>query len=293
MSEPTPSSGSTDEQAALDRSLSPSRTVERLEHYLWLYHEQTRLVVAEFGPTANRNLRYGPDERHLIDHFPASGEPGTRPLLVFLHGGFWQALSKDAAGYPALACRSVGVDFAAINYRLGQTTRLTGIVDDVRAALEFLGEHADELGFDRRRVVLAGHSAGAHLAAMIVARGGVGSLDVVGASLIGGVFDLEPVRRSYVNDVMRMTSDEAEALGPAALVPELRCPVLVTYAELDTPEFARQSRLLADRWSVHLPVNLAPPQLGLNHFNSPMELADPASSLFLATVAMAAGDVAD
>jgi arylformamidase len=269
----------------LDAQLSPSRTVERLDHYLWLYNRQSELARASFGGTAELDVAYGPDPRHRLDYFPC-GTAGA-PLLVFVHGGFWQALSKDASSFPAPACRSVGFDFAAIGYRLGQTTPLAGIVADVARALTMLGDEP-RFGFDRDRVVVAGHSAGAHLAAMMLVDGTVTSLSVRGGSLIGGVFDLEPVRRSYVNEVMRLTPDEARALSPVAREPRLRCPVLITYAQLDTVEFARQSTALAAAWAPFLPVHLAPPQPGLNHFNSPMDLADPESHLFTSTVGLLA-----
>ncbi len=268
-------------QLELDRALSPSLTVDRLEHYLWLYAEQSRLARASLDDVAHLDLAYGPDERHRLDAF-ACGKPGA-PLLVYLHGGFWQALAKDDASFAGPACRAAGVHFAAIGYRLGQTTRLAGIVNDVRLGLEELGERAPSIGFDPSRVVLIGHSAGAHLAAMVAATGGVESLDLAGVSLVGGVFDLEPVRHSYVNEVMQLTADDVGPLSPVRFDAPVGCQVLITYAEHDTAEFVRQSVALAERWSVAP----EPPQLGLNHFNSPMDLADPASRLFRRTVALA------
>ncbi|MEZ5228906.1 MAG: hypothetical protein R2710_20260 [Acidimicrobiales bacterium] len=118
---------------------------------------------------------------------------------------------------------------------------------------------------------------------MVAATGGVDSLDIAGVSLIGGVFDLAPVQRSYVNDVMQLSDSDVAALSPVRLEPPSGVRVLVTYAELDTPEFQRQSEMLADRWGT----DLEPPQPGLNHFNSPMDLADPASRLFRHTLALA------
>ena len=266
-------------QRLIDEQLSPSRTVDRLEHYLWLYGEQSRLVRAEFGSNAHLDVSYGPDPRHTLDVFPC-GINGA-PLLVFVHGGFWQALSKNESSFPAMACRSAGVHFAALSYRLGQTTPLASIVDDVRDALASLGERADEIGFDSSRVVVAGHSAGAHLAAMVAATGGTGTIDIAGISLIGGVFDLEVVRQSYVNDVMQLSPEVATAFSPVTLPPP-PCPALITYAELDTDEFVRQSIALAEAWSPT--AMLEPAQLGLNHFNSPLDLADPDSRLFRHTV---------
>jgi arylformamidase len=274
-------------KAALDLDFSPSKTVERIEHYIWLYAEQSRLARAAVGSSAQLGLAYGPDERHVLDYFPCAGRGA--PLVVFIHGGFWQALSKDFASFPAPAMRAGGVNYVAISYRLGETTRLDGIVHDVVTALAFLVARAPELGFDTGRIVLAGHSAGAHLAAMAAVRGVAGLPALAGLHLIGGVFNLLPVRLSYVNDVMRM--DEAEALrnSPAHQTPLLRCPVAMTWAEHETPGFHRQSQALAAAWRLLMPALEVYIQPGLNHFNSLMDLADPGSRMTRATLDLAHG----
>lgn len=275
-----------DDKAELDRQYAPSRTVERLDHYIWLYGEQSRLARERFGSAARLGVSYGADPRHRLDYFP-TGAAGA-PLVVFIHGGFWQALSKDFASFPALALTGAGVNYAAISYRLGQITRLDGIVDDVVAAIAALV--AGEFDFDRDSVVLSGHSAGAHLAAMAAVRGVPDVARLAGLQLIGGVFDLRPVRRSYVNDVMRM--DDAEALrnSPALQSPVLRCPTIVTYAEHETAGFAGQSKALADAWSAIMPRLDLVEQPGLNHFNSPLDMADPGSRLTRGTLALAKGE---
>jgi arylformamidase len=275
------------DQEALDRGYAPSRTVDRLEHYIWLYREQSRMARESFGAVAQLGIAYGPDERHRLDYFPCD-VPGA-PLIVFIHGGFWQALSKDFASFPAPAMRDAGMNYVALSYRLGQTTGIDGIVDDVQSALRYLGANAANLGFDPSRVVLSGHSAGGHLAGMMLARGDCGDVTIAGAAMIGGVFDLEPVQLSYVNNVMRMDATEAKRNSPVMLAPKIRCPLFITYGEHDTSEFGRQSLLLAEAWQAHMPRIDVAKQLGLNHFNSPMDLADPGSNLFKATAVMAFG----
>lgn len=275
------------QKADLDRDFSPSRTVERLDHYIWLYREQSRIAREAFGSAALLDMAYGPDDRHVLDYFPCG--VADQPLVVFIHGGFWQALSKDFASFPAPVMRDGGANYAAISYRLGQTTRLDGIVDDVVAALALLVARAPDLGFDPGRIVLAGHSAGAHLAAMAAVRGIAGLSGLAGLHLMGGVFDLIPIRKSYVNDVMRMDEAEAARNSPVQRIPLLRCPVAMTWAEHETPGFHRQSEAMAVAWRLLMPALDVYIQPGLNHFNSLMDLADPGSRMTRATLELAFG----
>ena len=138
-------------------------------------------------------MRFGPRERQRIDFFRA-GSPGA-PLLVFIHGGYWQMRRKETFRFLAAGALHHGISVALPGYTLAPEQNLAGIVTEIRDALRWLREHADSLGFDRSRIVVAGWSAGGHLAAMAADEPGV-----TGVLAISGIFDLEPIRLCYLND---------------------------------------------------------------------------------------------
>jgi arylformamidase len=145
------------------------------------------------------DLRYGPRQRNRID-FLKAGENG--PTLVFIHGGYWQHRAKEIVALFAAGPMAHGINVALIGYTLAPEATLDEIVSEIHRALDFLGEHLSELGGDARRIVVSGWSAGGHLTAMALShpnvKAGIG---------ISGIYDLEPIRHSYLN--VKLGLDEA------------------------------------------------------------------------------------
>jgi arylformamidase len=145
------------------------------------------------------DLRYGPRQRNRID-FLKAGENG--PTLVFIHGGYWQHRAKEIFALFAAGPMAHGINVALIGYTLAPEATLDEIVSEIHRALDFLGEHLSELGGDARRIVVSGWSAGGHLTAMALShpnvKAGIG---------ISGIYDLEPIRHSYLN--VKLGLDEA------------------------------------------------------------------------------------
>ena len=112
-----------------------------------------------------RDLSYGDASRALIDYFPAPATAHRPGLLVYFHGGYWQELSKAESAFLAPAWHAAGFAHAVVGYRLAPAARLPDIVSECRAAVRWLHWRADTLGFDAGRIVVAGSSAGAYLAA--------------------------------------------------------------------------------------------------------------------------------
>ena len=159
----------------------------------------------------------------------------SSPLLVFIHGGYWQALSASASMYLAPAVHHLGWSYATIEYTLAPAATIEQMVAEVRAAL------ADLSVVGSQRVVVVGHSAGAHLAAMTcLAHEPPMPIDTV--VLISGVFDLRPLLHTTVNDAVRLDESRAAALSPQLLSVAGRARVVVTCGEIETDEFKRQSR---------------------------------------------------
>lgn len=272
------------DQQALDREYSPSSLVP-LQPFLDRYAQDSAAAREALRPAARLDLSYGPGPRHRLDLFSPGGPavPGGRPLLVFIHGGYWQELSKADASFPAPALLRHGALYAALGYTLAPRATLDQIVDEVRTALAWLWSQLPRFGGDRRRIVVAGSSAGAHLAAMLLAtdwRGrGLPTDPLAGAVLLSGIYDLEPIRLSYVDAALRLGRDDARRNSPLLLAPRSSCPVLVSWGEHETDEFKRQSADYARYRAVPGQRCVAFEQPGRNHFDAPYDLLDDASLL--------------
>lgn len=268
------------EGEALRRAYSPSSLVADLNPWLAVAASESAAVHAALADRARVGLSYGPDPAQRLDLFHPGGAP--RACLVYIHGGYWQVLSAAESAMPAPFWLAQGIAYAALDYRLAPGPSLDDIVADVRAAGRFLRENAVALGLDAARLVVAGHSAGAHLAAMAL-------LDAEPAFaagvLLGGVFDLDPIRRCYVNDALGLDEAAVARLSPLRHAAPGR-PLVVAWAERDTDAFKDQSRALAAAWG-----GVVPPfeQAGRNHFDSPFDLAYPGTALFQHTLALLKG----
>ncbi|NXX48547.1 KFA formamidase, partial [Tricholaema leucomelas] len=207
------------------------------------------------------HIPYGYGDREKLDiYFPP--EPyETLSVLVYIHGGYWQCLSKEESGFAAPPLVSQGVGVVAVGYDIAPKGHMDAMVLQVRRSIAFLVKRYSRI----RGVYLCGHSAGAHLAAMVLSTDwteyGVVP-DIKGAVLVSGVYDLEPILHTYVNNELNMTREVAQrnspmqCIAPAASV-AVACEVLVAVAQHDSPEFRRQSQeygqaLRAAGWSVSM-----------------------------------------
>lgn len=268
----------------LEREYSPSSCIGG--HYQPIIDEYlARSARAHATLRCRRDLAYGdhPDER--LDLFPAPR--AGAPLLVYIHGGYWQELSKSASAFAACDAVASGCSFAAIGYTLAPAASVDRIVAQCRRAVDWLLRHAQALGADATRVVLSGSSAGAHLAAMGL-HGGAGGA-VAGAVLVSGIYDLRPLVRTYVNDALGL--DEAAALraSPLALGLGRNPPTIVARGANETAEFARQS----DAFAAALVAAQVPCRTlvvpARNHFDVVLDLARRGSPLGDATLALLHG----
>jgi len=145
------------------------------------------------------DLRYGPRERNRIDFLKAAPEG---PTLVFIHGGYWQTRAKEAFTVVAAGSMAHGINVALIGYTLAPEATLGAIVAEIHGGLDFLVEQLPGLGGDAGRIVVSGWSAGGHLTAMALSH-----CRVKAGMAISGVYDLEPIRHSYLN--VKLNLDEA------------------------------------------------------------------------------------
>ncbi|MGW3181158.1 alpha/beta hydrolase [Kitasatospora sp. NPDC001119] len=276
------------DRAALDRQYTPSHRVPDLRAYLDRYARDS--ANARRRHPVLTGLPYGPHPAETLDYFPApdgpAGPDGPPPLLVFVHGGNWQELSKDDSAFPAPPLLRAGAAVAVVGYGLAPATRLDDMVAMVRRAVHWLHRHADALGFAPGRLHLAGHSAGAHLAAMALLprvpgtphHGPDVSAAIAGATLLSGMYDLEPVRLCYVNDALALDPAAAHRNSPLHHLPPRLPPVVLARGADETAEYARQHALMAAALRRRAPLTdlVAPAH---NHFSLPYALAAPGSPL--------------
>lgn len=218
---------------------------------------------------------YGTAASQTVDVAIPTGD-ASPPLVVFFHGGYWQELSKLDSRFAAADAIGRGWAFAAVDYTLAPAATLPEIVDECRMALRTLFQDASSLGFDATRLVVAGSSAGAHLAAMVAA---TANPPVHGAVLVSGVFDLEPLIRTSVNAALSLDLPAARATSPLHLDLDGFPPALIAYGDNETDEFKAQSHAFAGRLRVAGGTASILEIADRNHFDVIVDLATPRTVL--------------
>lgn len=279
--------------ADLSREYSPSSCAPDFAQVLACYRGLSDDALATYGAQV---VPYGerPQEQALL--FQASNNGTLRlqppPLLIYLHGGYWQELSARDSCFAAVAALARGVCYAAVDYTLAPGASVAQIVAQCARAVaclrrQHLQAHPGAV------VVVAGSSAGAHLAAMLCTVGlhqGEGrdgsAVQVDGAVLLSGIYDLQPLVTTYVNDKLGLDGAEARCLSPQFLAATSTVPTLVCWGEYETHEFKRQSREYAARLRANGQLAGAYEVPGANHFDIVFGLCDPASRLGRDTLAL-------
>lgn len=220
-----------------------------------------------------------------LDFFP-SAQSGA-PLLVFIHGGWWRFLDKSDFSWVAKSFVAAGFNVAVTNYDLCPAVSVRTIVSQQLQAVAYLHRHAKELGFDANRIHLAGHSAGAHLAAMMCAahwptyEADLPSRMFRSATLLSGLYELSPL--TYLPQAqadLKLTTADLTALSPLSYVPST-VPSGVCAGGLESAEFLRQSELLRQHWGPTVQRWSADK---LTHFTVVDDWASPAGALHTAAL---------
>jgi arylformamidase len=199
------------------------------------------------------DLAYGEASGERLDFFPTNRSDA--PLLVFIHGGWWRSLDKSDFSFIAPAYTRAGFNVALTNYTLAPHASLAEIVQQQLRALAWLYRNAEKYDFDPNRIVVAGHSAGAHLSAMMMAAlwpvfGEDLPPNLVKAGiLLSGIYDLEPVRHAdFVNIDLRLGAEDVTPLSPAGMPQSHPTPFITAYGGRESDEFRRQTELLVQSW---------------------------------------------
>ncbi|PSM20131.1 alpha/beta hydrolase [Nitratireductor sp. StC3] len=266
-----------------DYNARASVSPERFEHEMQRYRALSE--PARAMPGMALDLVYDEESGQALDIFGAAA-PGERlrPVFLFIHGGYWRALSKADSAFMAPMLGRHGIATAVLDYRLAPTVSLAEIVREVRAAVAFLWRRGANFGVDPQRIFVGGSSAGGHLTGAVLADGWQEGLAlppqvVKGALPISGLFHLAPIARSFVQEWIRLSPQDVVALSPAEHLPSTGCPIAVAFASDEPDGFGRQSRAYHALWQAAGFASSLTQVRDRNHFDVVLDLADDDSVL--------------
>jgi arylformamidase len=214
---------------------------------------------------APRVVRYGEGERRTFDLF----EAGAGVPVMFVHGGYWQALDKSFFSHMARGLNALGVSVAVPSYDLCPNVRIGDIVAQIRAATTALARET------YRDVVVSGHSAGGHLAACMLAA----EAHVTAAYSISGLFELAPLVATTINGALRLDTAEADALSPLSWPAPAGKTLDAIVGGAESGEYLRQSATIVRAWGEQGAATRYEEIDGANHFTVIAGLADPHTAM--------------
>jgi acetyl esterase/lipase len=255
-------------RAELDAGYNNAAAVPGSAEIMAAFEERSAAMRA--AHPEHLDLAYGPRPRNRIDLLsPGEGAP----ILVFIHGGYWQMRSKETFTFTASGPLAHGIGMALVGYTLAPDATLDDMAAEIRAAIDFLGAELPRRGGDPSKLWISGWSAGGHLAAM--------SLDhplVRGGLVISGIYDLEPIRHIYVNDKLGLDESAAARNSPTLLRQSAK-PLEIAVGGAELPLMRQQSADFARARSEQgLPGGFHELR-GDNHFTIMEQLASPEGRL--------------
>ena len=254
------------DQAALDRQYNNRLQVPDFATYLDRWESLSRQTSKE-SPVI-KDIAYGKLPLEQLDIYPSS-QPSSK-TLIFIHGGYWHKLDKASFQFIAKAFRAYGITTVLINYPLAPAVSIDQILASCRKAVHWLYQNISAYNGNPGQLYIAGHSAGGHLAVMLLATDWKDfnlTTDVIkGVCAISGLYNLIPIRLSDINLVLNMDSETAIRNSPVQLLPITKCPLVIVVGSNETDEFLDQSRELYTCWKESIPIELVEIP-GLNHYS--------------------------
>ncbi|MEA2179961.1 MAG: arylformamidase [Solirubrobacteraceae bacterium] len=240
-------------------------------------------IVAQATLDWTPDVRFGPTRDEHVDVYRASGA-GPRPVLLFIHGGWWRRFSSKTFALVASGPVAAGVDVVVTNYSLAPKASIDEITRQSRAAVAWVREHAPSWGGDPDRIFVSGHSAGGHQVGMLLGTDWVGEYDlppdvIKGGISISGLFDLRPFPYTWLAPALQLSHRTIETQSPLFHIPESAPPILLTYGGRESREFHRQSEDYLSAWRRAGLTGEAFKQTDADHFTAITGLADPGSDL--------------
>lgn len=236
-------------QEAIDQAYNPRLRAVDLAGSLKHYAQQSEAARRNLPYQAG--VHYGPTCAETLDIIPAR-QPGA-PVFIFLHGGYWRANAARDFSHIAQGPHALGFTTVLVDYALCPTVTLDEIVRQVRAAAAWVIRNIDKHGGDPGRIIVGGHSAGGHLAAMLLCTPweqdyGLPADPFIGALCVSGVFDIAPLRYSYLQPAIQLDDGLVLRNSPLNLVRPCATPMVLSWGGLEQPAFEQQSTGMHRAW---------------------------------------------
>jgi arylformamidase len=256
-------------QEALDSGLNNGAAVAGSADTVADWERQSAEMRARYAD--HLDLRYGPRERNRIDFLKAAS---NAPTLLFIHGGYWQTRAKEVFSLFAAGPMAHGINVALIGYTLAPDATLEQIVGEIHGGIDFLAAQLPGLGGNADRLVASGWSAGGHLTAMAIA-----NPHINGGVAISGIYDLEPIRHSYLNVKLGLDETMSRRYSPMMQAGGPMKPLALVVGGGELPLLRKQTADFAGhRAKYGLPVAYEEIP-GANHFTIMNELASPSGRI--------------
>lgn len=279
-----------DNDTAYHESLFNNRAaVPDFQDYFDRWSQKSDQVRKAHYERFEKDVPYGDHIMETMDVFLPKGE--NKALLMFIHGGYWRSLDKKEHGFIAAPYVDAGVTVALINYSLCPAVSLEHIVKQVVAAGAYLYKNTGDFDAPKKRMFVAGHSAGGHLAAMalacqwrLAAPGLPQKVFQAGLS-ISGLYDLSVLTRvPSINVDLKLTAESALKLSPALMTPPTNAPLSIAVGGRELGGFKDQHRIIAQSWGNVIGEDIPCPDD--NHFSMLDRFGDRDSELCKATMRM-------
>lgn len=195
---------------------------------------------------------YGPKPTNTIDLFipKSASQKAPCPIMVFIHGGYWQELSKNESQFSAMDFVKNDIAFAAVDYTLCPKASISDIINECKAAINWLQSSFHKYNYDPKNIYISGSSAGAHLAAMCCLENSKEKdqnlVKLAGVVLVSGIYDLEPLIPTTINNSIGMDKNSAMAASPLFKNLSNFPNTIITWGENETIEFKEQSIIFSE-----------------------------------------------
>ena len=266
------------DQADLDRQYNNRLHVPDYATYIAKWEMLSRQTEKDFPVV--KNIPYAALPREQLDIYP-SLQPSSK-TLVFIHGGYWHKWDKSSFQFIRTAFSNYGITTVLINYPLAPEVSIDQISASCRLAIHWISQNISAYNGDPGQLYIAGHSAGGHLSAMLLATDwklfNLIPDTIKGVCVISGLFNLIPICLSDINKSLKMEMETALQNSPVQLLPVTQCPLSIVVGDNETNEFLDQSKELYTCWKESISAEII--QIpGLNHYSIVETILDPQSCL--------------